>query len=128
MSRGAGSVGNSICDVLVLIIGTALQAVCVVDVVFGGLSNKRHGAYSLNRVLACGSLAREHYCGGAVINSVCNVSYLRTGGAHMGYHGFQHLCGSDDLLACVVALSDKALLDRGDKLKGNLKLPQLWKS
>ena len=95
-----------------------VEALLVVYRLLGGLSDERHCAHCLHRVQTCGGLAGEHYCAGAVVDSVGNVGGLRTCGARILYHGLQHLGRGYYLLVGVVALLYQHFLDLRDLLEG----------
>ena len=98
----------------------AVEALLIIDVPFGSLCDLRHRLNRLHGIFACGSLAREHNCAGAVVNCVCNIRDLGSGRTGVGYHRLKHLGRGDNALAEHTALGDKLLLNCGQMLKGYL--------
>ena len=81
------------------------------NVAFGTDGNLYHGTESFHRVFAGCRLAGKHDGACTLINCVGNVCCLRTGGTWIFDHGIKHLCGGDNLFACVVYFVDDFFLD-----------------
>jgi len=81
---------------------------------FDGLDDVGHDVDGFDRVFANGCFFGEHDCVGSVDDGVGDVGDLGSGGSGMVCHGFEHLCGCDDGLACLVALADDAFLEEWD--------------
>jgi len=92
-------------------LGVALGA--VVLLVLGALCNGGHGLEGLHGVVTGSGLTRQHDGGGAIVDGICHVGDLSTGGAGVDHHAVQHLGGSDDGLAEGEGAVDDVLLDAG---------------
>ena len=86
----------------------------------GALSNGRHGLESIHGVSTGSSLAGEHDGRGAVVDGICHVGDLGTGGAGVHDHAVQHLGSGDDGLAKGEGALDDVLLDAGQLGKVDL--------
>ena len=106
----AGSMSGCIADAD-LDLSVALGA--VVLLVFGALCNGGHGLEGLHGVVTGSGLTRQHDGGGAIVDGICHVGDLGTGGAGVDHHAVQHLGGSDDGLAEGEGAVDDVLLDAG---------------
>ena len=91
-----------------------------VVLLLGALSNGRHGLESIHGVSTGSSLAGKHDGRGAVVDGICHVGDLGTGGAGVHDHAVQHLGSGDDGLAKGEGALDDILLNAGQLGKVNL--------
>lgn len=84
------------------------------------LRDARHCRDSLYGIEPRGGLAREHHGARTVVNGVCHVRDLRTGGAGLFNHGFKHFRRRNAALARAAAGVDDGLLNVGQFLVGDL--------
>ena len=91
-----------------------------VILLLGALSNGRHGLESIHRISTGSSLAGKHDGRGAVVDGICHVGDLGTGGAGVHDHAVQHLSSGDDGLAKGEGALDDVLLDAGQLGKVDL--------
>ena len=75
------------------------------------LYNFRHYFDRFYRIFSHGAFSRKHNCGGSVKDRICYIRDFRSGWGRACYHGFQHLCGSNDNFASLAAGLDEFFLD-----------------
>ncbi len=95
------------------------ESLRIIYVFFGIFRYKSHCLYRFHRVHSRGGFSGKHYCAGSIVNGVCHIGSLCSGGSWIFYHAFKHLCGRNNLLAGVVALFDKHLLKLRYVFKGD---------
>ena len=81
------------------------------EVLLGLFADGRHGFNGFNRILTGCGFAGKHDAVGAIIDGICNVGNLSTGGARIADHGIKHLSCRDNRLVRRIALLDDGLLD-----------------
>ena len=80
----------------------------------------RHGAHSLDGVVARCCLATEHESVSAIVDGIGDVGHLGTGGAGVVYHRVEHLRGYDYGFLCPHAFAYYAALYARDALYRHL--------
>ena len=88
-----------------------LEAFPVVNVIFGIFRHPCHDGNCFHRVFPRRRFARKHDRRGAVINRIGHVGNLRSGGADIGDHGFEHLRCNDHAASEQPAFGNDFLLD-----------------
>ena len=83
------------------------------------LGNLSHGLHCLQGIFAGSSLTAQHDHIRAVKNRIGHIAGLGTGSTIAVHHAFQHLGGSDNGLARLVAAGNNLLLHNGHILSGN---------
>lgn len=78
---GAGRMGDGVGHVAQFGDLRLREALSVIDVPLGAFGDARHRAHGLDRIGACGRLARQHNGRGAVVNGVGDVGGLRRASA-----------------------------------------------
>ena len=109
----AGSVRGCVADADLAVAGIHQTVVAVVHLVLGALGNGGHGLEGLHGVSACSGLTGKHDGRGAVVDGVCHVRDLGTGGPGVDHHAVQHLGSRDNGFAKGERAVDDALLDAG---------------
>lgn len=86
---------------------------------FACLGDARHGLHRGDRVHADGGFAGKGDGVGAVVDCVCHIGNLCTGGAGVAHHGIEHLRGGDNRAIGAVACLDDLLLQVRNLVRGN---------
>ena len=111
--NGADRMGDAVQIVLTHILGRqeTLLVIGMLLRVFGDLC---HCLNCLHRIFAGSRLAGQHHAGCSVIDSICHVRNLSTGGSGILDHGLQHFSSGNNALTHHAADPGQLLLDRGN--------------
>jgi hypothetical protein len=82
----------------------------------GFLGNVGHGADTIQRIVSLCGFSAKHDAIGTIEDSVGYIRALSTGGTRFRDHGLEHLSGTNDGFASLIAPSDHALLGQEDFL------------
>ena len=116
----AGGVSGSVGNADLAGVGLHQTAAQVVTLLLGALGDGGHGLQCLHGVSTGSGLTGQHNSRGAVVDGVCHVRDLSTGGAGVHHHAVQHLGSGDDGLAEGEGAVDDGLLDAGQLGKVDL--------